>query len=217
MVSCEKCRSRHIKCTGNGKEPCPTCRNGGDECYYPPRLKAGPRRGWIEEHKRNYSEACADLEKAHQRIRTLENHVTQSAAVLWAIGCRSRVGLHVIHNRMILGSPHSLGMGGVCGFLDLRGVCVVESLPVVVTIQDIQSNPRSNTSSVEPISPLFIPFGDENTFPFPLRWVVDFSYLALFGRYVHQHSNLDHESISGKVLSLSLSGITFQNALLASL
>ena len=71
--SCACCRSRHNRCTGNGRDPCPQCRSLGkaDQCFYPPRLKAGPRPGWVEEHKRRHLAMTEQLAAARREVQRL--------------------------------------------------------------------------------------------------------------------------------------------------
>merc|ERR1712159_382832 len=78
MPSCRSCRSRHIACSGNGVDPCPTCADKGIECTYPKKRKAGPRKGWMEERMRQHEEVCSELEAAKKTIRQLRSLLERS-------------------------------------------------------------------------------------------------------------------------------------------
>jgi len=82
VASCLGCRKRHIKCHGNGVDPCPSCESHGECCVYPKRRRAGPRKGWLQEREKLYQDALLELAAANDRIQLLENRLRKHGAAV---------------------------------------------------------------------------------------------------------------------------------------
>lgn len=82
VASCLGCRKRHIKCHGNGVDPCPSCDSHGECCVYPKRRRAGPRKGWLQEREKLYQDALLELAAANDRIQLLENRLREHGAAV---------------------------------------------------------------------------------------------------------------------------------------
>merc|ERR1712188_67099 len=94
VASCLGCRKRHIKCHGNGVDPCPSCEAHGECCTYPKRRRAGPRKGWLQEREKLHHDALLELSAANDRIRMLEDQLREYGAKIPPRGARSLLQSH---------------------------------------------------------------------------------------------------------------------------
>lgn len=69
-VACISCHARHIKCSGDGENPCEECIVSGreEECSYAERKRSGPPRGWSSERERMCLELCHQVDEAQREL-----------------------------------------------------------------------------------------------------------------------------------------------------